>query len=294
MKQRTIKKEVQVVGIGLHSGSPVTMKLRPADDDYGIVFVRSDRAVSIPLQPKYVVDTKMATVIGKGEVQISTIEHLLSAISAFGIDNLIVEVNADEIPIMDGSSASFCMLFQETGVVMQKKNKKILMLKKPVEIRDGDKFVRLIPSKKNELDFEIKFDHPVIKNQKYEFVFTKSNYLKEIARARTFGFLKEVQYLRSIGKARGGSLDNAVVLDEKRVLNTEGLRFQDEFVRHKILDAIGDMMLLGMPFFARYESFAGSHHLNFRLTKAVLEDQDAYEVVEIGTVAETVMEKAFA
>ena len=294
MKQRTIKKEVQVVGIGLHSGSPVTMKLKPADDDYGIVFVRSDRAVSIPLQPKYVVDTKMATVIGKGEVQISTIEHLLSAISAFGIDNLIVEVNADEIPIMDGSSASFCMLFQETGVVMQKKNKKILMLKKPVEIRDGDKFVRLIPSQKNELDFEIKFDHPVIKNQKYEFVFTKSNYLKEIARARTFGFLKEVQYLRSIGKARGGSLDNAVVLDEKRVLNTEGLRFQDEFVRHKILDAIGDMMLLGMPFFARYESFAGSHHLNFQLTKAVLEDKDAYEVVEIGTVAETVMEKAFA
>ena len=294
MKQRTIKKEVQVVGIGLHSGSPVTMKLKPADDDYGIVFVRSDMAVSIPLQPKYVVDTKMATVIGKGEVQISTIEHLLSAISAFGIDNLIVEVNADEIPIMDGSSASFCMLFQETGVVMQKKNKKILMLKKPVEIRDGDKFVRLIPSQKNELDFEIKFDHPVIKNQKYEFVFTKSNYLKEIARARTFGFLKEVQYLRSIGKARGGSLDNAVVLDEKRVLNTEGLRFQDEFVRHKILDAIGDMMLLGMPFFARYESFAGSHHLNFQLTKAVLEDKDAYEVVEIGTVAETVMEKAFA
>lgn len=294
MKQRTIKKEVQVVGIGLHSGSPVTMRLKPAEDDYGIVFVRSDMGVSIPLQPKYVVDTKMATVIGKGDVQISTIEHLLSAISAFGIDNLIVEVNADEIPIMDGSSASFCMLLQETGVVQQKRNKKILMLKKPVEIRDGDKFVRLIPSKKNELDFEIKFDHPVIKNQKYDFVFTKSNYLKEIARARTFGFLKEVQYLRSIGKARGGSLDNAVVLDEKRVLNTEGLRFKDEFVRHKILDAIGDMMLLGMPFFAKYESFAGSHHLNFQLTKAVLEDKDAYEVVEIGTVAETVMEKAFA
>ncbi len=294
MKQRTIKKEVQVVGIGLHSGSPVTMKLKPADDDYGIVFVRSDMGVSIPLQPQYVVDTKMATVLGKGEVQISTIEHLLSAISAFGLDNLIVEVNADEIPIMDGSSASFCMLFQETGVVTQKKNKKILMLKKPIEVRDGDKFVRLVPSKKNELDFEIKFDHPVIKNQKYEFVFTKSNYLKEIARARTFGFLKEVQYLRSIGKARGGSLDNAVVLDEKRVLNTEGLRFKDEFVRHKILDAIGDMMLLGMPFFARYESFAGSHHLNFQLTKAVLEDKDAYEVVEIGTVAESVMEKAFA
>jgi len=294
MKQRTIKKEVQVVGIGLHSGSPVTMKLKPAEDDYGVVFVRSDVGVSIPLQPENVVDTRMATVLGKGEVQISTIEHLLSAISAFGIDNLIVDVNADEIPIMDGSSASFCMLLQETGVVTQKKNKKILMLKKPIEIRDGDKFVRLIPSDKNELHFEIKFDHPVIQNQRYDFVFTKSNYLKEISRARTFGFLKEVQYLRSIGKARGGSLDNAVVLDEKKVLNTEGLRFQDEFVRHKILDAIGDMMLLGMPFFARYESFAGSHNLNFQLTKAVLEDKDAYEVVEIGTVAETVMEKAFA
>jgi UDP-3-O-[3-hydroxymyristoyl] N-acetylglucosamine deacetylase len=294
MKQRTIKKEVQVVGIGLHSGSPVTMKLKPADDDYGIVFVRSDVGVSIPLTPENVVDTRMATVLGKGEVQISTIEHLLSAISAFGIDNLIVDVNADEIPIMDGSSASFCMLLQETGVITQKNNKKILMLKKPIEIRDGDKFVRLTPSDKNELHFEIRFDHPVIQNQEYDFVFTKSNYLKEISRARTFGFLKEVQYLRSIGKARGGSLDNAVVLDEKKVLNTEGLRFQDEFVRHKILDAIGDMMLLGMPFFARYESFAGSHHLNFRLTKAVLEDKEAYEVVEIGTVAESVMEKAFA
>lgn len=294
MKQRTIKKEVQVVGIGLHSGSPVTMKLKPAEDDYGIVFYRSDMGVSIPLRPEHVVDTKMATVLGKGEVQISTIEHLLSAISAFGIDNLIIDVNADEIPIMDGSSASFCMLLQETGIVPQKSNKKILILKKPIEVKEGDKFVRLSPSHKNELNFEIKFDHPVIQNQKYEFVFTKTAYLKEIARARTFGFLKEVQYLRSIGKARGGSLDNAIVLDEKKVLNAEGLRFQDEFVRHKILDAIGDMMLLGMPFFAKYESFAGSHHLNFLLTKAVLADKDAYEVAEIGTLAEQVVEKAFA
>lgn len=294
MKQRTIKKEVQVVGIGLHSGLPVTMKLKPADDDYGIVFHRSDKGVSIPLKPEFVVDTKMATVIGKGDVQISTIEHLLSAISAFGIDNIIIDVDANEIPIMDGSSAGFCMLLQETGVAIQDSNKKIMLLKKPIEIRDGNKFVRIEPSKKNQVNFEIKFDHPVIQNQKYEFEFTKSSYLKEISRARTFGFLKEVQYLRSIGKARGGSLDNAVVLDEKRVLNSEGLRFEDEFVRHKILDAIGDMMLLGMPFFAKYESFAGSHHLNFQLTKAVLEDKDAYEVVEVGTVAEKVMERVFA
>ncbi len=294
MKQRTIKKEVKVVGIGLHSGQPVTMVLKPAEDDYGIVFVRKDVGVSIPLCPENIVDTKLATVVGKGSVQVSTIEHLLSALSAFGVDNIIIEINAEELPVMDGSSASFCMLLQETGTVSQKKNKKIMVLKKPVEIRDGNRFVRLVPSDENELHFEIKFDHPVIQSQRYEFVFTKSNYIKEISRARTFGFLKEVQYLHSIGKGKGGSLDNTVVLDEKRVLNTEGLRFEDEFVRHKILDAIGDMMVLGMPFFARYESFAGSHHLNFLLTQAVLADKEAYEVVEIGTVAESVMEKAFA
>jgi len=294
MKQRTIKKEVRVVGIGLHSGSPVTMVLKPAEDDYGIVFIRTDMGVSIPLCPENVVDTNRATVIGKGEARISTIEHLLSALSAFGVDNLIVEIDSEEMPVMDGSSASFCMLLQDAGVMTQQKNKKILVLKKPIEIRDGNRFVRLSPSHKNELTFEIKFDHPVIQSQRYEFTFTKSNYLKEIARARTFGFLKEVQYLLSIGKGRGASLDNTVVLDEKKVLNTEGLRFQDEFVRHKILDAIGDMMLLGMPFFAKYESFAGSHNLNFKLTQAVLADKDAYEVAEIGTVAEKVVEKAFA
>jgi UDP-3-O-[3-hydroxymyristoyl] N-acetylglucosamine deacetylase len=294
MKQRTLKKEIEVVGIGLHTGMPVTLKLKPADDNYGIVFIRSDLGVSIPLIPQNVVDTKMATVIGKGDVYISTIEHLLSAVSAFGIDNLIIEVDNEEIPIMDGSSASFCMLIEEAGIKKQQDTKKILKIKKEVEVKIGDKFVRLKPSTKSEIDFEIKFNHPVINEQRYEFVFTKDNYLKEIAKARTFGFLSEVQYLRSIGKAKGGSLDNAIVLDDKKVLNNEGLRFKDEFVRHKILDAIGDMMLLGKPFFGKYESFAGSHHLNFLLTSKVLQDSKAYEIVEVGEKAEAVMEKAFA
>jgi len=294
MYQRTIEKEVEVVGIGLHSALPVKLKLKPANDDYGIVFFRSDKNVSIPLDAKYVVDTKLATVLGKNGVIISTVEHLLSAILAFGIDNLIIEVDNDEVPILDGSSIGYCMLLQEAGIKEQNSAKKILVIKKEVEIKDGNRYVRLKPSKENIIDFEIKFDHPMIRDQKFVFHFSKKNYLKEIAKARTFGFLKEVQYLRSIGKAKGGSLENAIVLDEKKILNSDGLRFENEFVRHKILDAIGDMALLNMSFLGRYESYAGSHHLNFMLTKKLLEQKDAYEVVENIKEAQKVMEKAFA
>jgi len=294
MKQRTLKAPIEIVGIGLHSGSPVNLKLLPAAENSGITFVRSDHGVSIGMNPDNVIDTKLATVLGREGVHVSTIEHLLSAISAFGIDNLEVHVDAEEIPIMDGSSASFCMLIEQTGVMEQEANKRIMVLKKPIEVRDGDRFVKLIPSDENRINFEIKFDHPLIQGQKHSFVFTKENYMEEIARARTFGFLKEVQYLRSIGKGLGGSLDNAIILDDKKILNPEGLRYDDEFVRHKILDAIGDMMLLGMPFFGTYESFAGSHHLNFLLTQAVLADKEAYEVIEVGREEVYAMEKAFA
>jgi len=294
MYQTTIKKSVELVGIGLHKGSPVRLKLEPLESNSGIVFYRSDVDVSIPLIPANVVDTQMATVIGKDGHLISTIEHLLSAVYAYGLDNLRVIVDADEVPVMDGSSASFCMLLDEAGIQELDIPKKIMRIKKDVEIREGDKYVKLSPSPDLKYDFTIKFPHPVIKKQEYVLEFTKESYKKEIARARTFGFLHEVQYLRSKGLALGGSLDNAIVLDEKKILNPEGLRYSDEFVRHKILDAIGDMSLIGMNFIGNYEAMAGSHDLNHKLTLELLKDADNYEVIELVGAKTAELEKAYA
>ncbi len=294
MMQTTIGKAVELVGIGLHKGTPVKLRLEPLEADSGIVFHRSDVGVSIPLKPENVVDTKMATVIGKDGHFISTIEHMLSAVYAYGIDNMRVIVNAEEIPVMDGSSASFCMLLDEGGVVQLDKPKHIIRIKKEVEVREGDKYVKLIPSKELNYDFTIKFAHPVIDEQSFVLQLSKENYKNEIARARTFGFVHEMQYLRSKGLALGASLDNAVGLDDKKVLNPEGLRFKDEFVRHKILDAIGDMSLLGMNFIGSYEAFAGSHDLNHKLTLALLADPESYEVVELSGVEEKELAKAYA
>jgi len=294
MYQTTIKKSVELVGIGLHKGSPVRLKLEPLESNSGIVFYRSDVDVSIPLIPANVVDTQMATVIGKDGHLISTIEHLLSAIYAYGLDNLRVIVDADEVPVMDGSSASFCMLLDEAGIQELDIPKKIMRIKKDVEIREGDKYVKLSPSPDLKYDFTIKFPHPVIKKQDYVLEFTKESYKREIARARTFGFLHEVQYLRSKGLALGGSLENAIVLDEKKILNPEGLRYSDEFVRHKILDAIGDMSLIGMNFIGNYEAMAGSHDLNHKLTLELLKDADNYEVIELVGAKTAELEKAYA
>ena len=294
MYQTTIKKSVELVGIGLHKGSPVRLKLEPLESNSGIVFYRSDVDVSIPLIPANVVDTRMATVIGKDGHLISTIEHLLSAVYAYGLDNLRVVVDADEVPVMDGSSASFCMLLDEAGIQELDIPKRIMRIKKDVEIREGDKYVKLSPSPDLKYDFTIKFPHPVIKKQEYVLEFTKESYKKEIARARTFGFLHEVQYLRSKGLALGGSLENAIVLDDKKILNPEGLRYSDEFVRHKILDAIGDMSLIGMNFIGNYEAMAGSHDLNHKLTLELLKDADNYEVVELVGAKTAVLEKAYA
>ncbi|WP_345979403.1 UDP-3-O-acyl-N-acetylglucosamine deacetylase [Sulfurimonas sp. HSL3-2] len=294
MYQTTIKKPVSLVGIGLHRGNPVNLTLEPLEAGNGIVFVRKDVGVSIPLIPENVVDTKMATVIGKDGHSISTIEHLLSAIYAYGIDNLKITVDSDEVPVMDGSSASFCMLLDEAGIAEQELPKRIMIIKKDVEIKEGDKYVKLSPSKNLKYDFTIKFAHPVIENQAYVLEFSKENYKKEVARARTFGFLHEVQYLRSKGLALGGSLENAIVLDEKKVLNPEGLRFSDEFVRHKILDAIGDMSLIGMNFIGNYEALAGSHDLNHKLTLELLKDPENYEIVDIVGSTEKEYAKAYA
>ena len=286
MKQRTIAKPIEIVGIGLHKGVPVKMRLEPLEVNTGIVFYRSDEGVTIPLSPENVVDTKMATVIGKGDVVISTIEHLLSAVFAYGIDNLRVIVDNDEVPVLDGSSSGYCLLIDEVGIKEQDAPKKAIKIKKEIKIEDGVKHVCLKPSKHIVYDFSIDFDHPMIGEQAYRFDYSVEEYKENISRARTFGFLHEVQYLRSIGLAQGGSLENAIVLDDSKILNPEGLRYDDEFVRHKILDAIGDMALLKYTIIGEYDAHAGSHHLNHLLTKKLLEDPESYEIIDLEEAVE--------
>ena len=288
MRQTTIAKKVHNVGIGLHKGEPIRLTLEPLEAGSGTVFYRSDLGISFKAEPKNVINTQMATVVGNEKGYISTIEHLMSAINAYGIDNIRIIVDANEIPVMDGSSASFCMLLDEAGVRELDANKKALIIKRAVEIREGDKLVRLSPSKSPKFDYTIKFSHPLIGTQHHVFEFSKKAYLKEISRARTFGFLKDVQALRSMGLALGGSLENAVVIDENKILNPEGLRFENEFVRHKILDAIGDLALVGAPILGDYTAFAGSHDLNHKLTLAVLADAKNFELVDL--TAEVVRE----
>lgn len=294
MKQTTIAKSVEMVGIGLHKGNPVTLKLDPLGANSGIEFYRKDVASLIPLRVENVVNTQMATVIGNAKGTISTIEHLLSAVYAYGIDNLRITVDSDEVPVMDGSSASFCMLLDEAGIKQLNENKKVLRIKKEVEVKHEGKYVKLFPSDNLVFDFSIKFDHPAIKEQTYKLEVTKQTYKEHIAKARTFGFASEIQYLQSKNLALGASLDNAIGLDDTRVLNSEGLRFKDEFVRHKILDAIGDMALLGYNFIGSYEAFAGSHTLNHALTKALLADPENYEIIELSSEVQTQYQRAYA
>ena len=294
MRQTTIAKKVHNVGIGLHKGEPIRLTLEPLEAGSGIVFYRSDLGVSFKAEPKNVINTQMATVVGSEKGYISTIEHLMSAINAYGIDNIRIIVDANEIPVMDGSSASFCMLLDEAGVRELDANKKALIIKRAVEIREGDKLVRLSPSKSPKFDYTIKFSHPLIGTQHHVFEFSKKSYLKEISRARTFGFLKDVQALRSMGLALGGSLENAVVIDENKILNPEGLRFENEFVRHKILDAIGDLALVGAPILGDYTAFAGSHDLNHKLTLAVLADAKNFELVDLTAEVVREYQKVFA
>lgn len=281
MKQKTIQKKVELVGIGLHKGVPVKMVLEPLDSNSGVVFYRSDLGVSIELAPSNVIDTTMATVLGRGEARVSTIEHLISAIHAYGIDNIRICLDNEEVPIMDGSAIGYCMLLEEAGIALQSAHKKAIAIKKPIEVKDEHKFVRVEPSERSVFDFSIDFNHPAIRQQHYKFLFSTKGYKEEIARARTFGFLHEVNYLRSKGLARGGDLSNCIVLDESGILNEGGLRYKEEFVRHKILDAIGDMALLGMPILGTYISFAGSHKLNHLLTEQLLSDEKAYEVISL-------------
>ncbi len=294
MLQRTINKAVEVVGIGLHKGKPVRLRIEPMDADSGIIFYRSDVAVSIPLSIDSVVDTTMATVIGVGVNSISTIEHFLSVLYAYGIDNLRIVVQGDEIPVMDGSAISFCLLLDEAGIRVQEKSKKVIRIKKSVEVSDGKRFARLEPSQEASFNFEIDFSHPAIQTQSFEYTFSKISFIEEIARARTFGFAKDIQYLQSRDLALGASLKNAIGLDDRKVLNNEGLRFDNEFVRHKILDAMGDMMVTGYNILGRYSAFAGSHKLNHHLTKKLFSDSENYEIVSVEILKNPSYEMKFA
>lgn len=281
LKQRTLKKVVRTVGIGLHSGRKVQLTLRPAEPDTGIVYTRVDLdpPVVMPAEATRVNDTRMATTLNEGPVKISTIEHLMSALNGLGIDNCYVDVDAPEIPIMDGSGASFVFLIQAAGIVEQFAPKRFVRVIKTVRVTDGDKWAQLEPHEGFSLAFSINFGHPAIDStlQFTEVDLAKVNYAHAVSRARTFGFVQDVEMLRSFGLAQGGTLENAVVMDEYRVLNPEGLRGQDEFVKHKILDAMGDLYVLGHPLLARYSAYKSGHGLNNQLLRALLADNSAWE-----------------
>ena len=287
LQQRTLKTLTRAVGVGLHSGQRVELTLRPAQPDTGIVFRRVDlpEPVDIPITALAVTDTRLASTISNGSVKVNTIEHLMSACAGLGLDNLYIDITAEEVPILDGSSASFVYLLQSAGIALQNKAKRFIRVKKPVEVREGEgrnlKWARLDPFHGYKLAFEIEFDHPAVNatGQRVEFDFGSGTYAREIARARTFGFTKDVEMMRSHGLALGGGLDNAIVMDDVKVLNADGLRYQDEFVKHKILDAVGDLYIVGKPLLAAYSAFRSGHAMNNQLLRALLERPDAYEVV---------------
>ena len=285
LKQCTLKRTISTVGIGLHSGRKVKLVLRPAAPDTGIVFRRVDvtPVVSMPARPARVTATRMATTLNEGRVIISTIEHLMSALNGLGIDNLYVDVDAPEIPIMDGSGASFVYLIRSAGILEQNAPKKFVRVKRRIEVIDGDKWARLDPYEGFILDFVIDFGHPAIDATLQHAVVDLGvqTYEQSVSRARTFGFVSDVEYLRSLGLAKGGTLENAIVMDEFRVLNVGGLRSNDEFVKHKILDAMGDLYVLGNALLARYSAFKSGHALNNKLLRALLAQPDAWEFATI-------------
>lgn len=281
--QQTLKQPVEMSGVGLHSGNTVTMKLLPAPADSGIVFVRTDL---IPAQrfrssATLVTDTQLCTVLTQGKAKVATVEHIMSALAGLGVDNVEIHLDAAEVPIVDGSSAPFVYLIQHAGLVSQDAAKKCLVIENEVEVRDGDKWAKFTPFTKGfKLDFSISFSHPAIRKStdSASLLLQRQSYIQEISRARTFGFLSEIEFLRQNNLALGGSLDNAVVLDEYRVLNDKGLRYEDEFVRHKLLDAIGDLYLEGYAIVGQYIGYKSGHALNNQLFRALLADDAAYSI----------------
>jgi UDP-3-O-[3-hydroxymyristoyl] N-acetylglucosamine deacetylase len=291
LRQRTLKALTKAVGVGLHSGQRVELTLRPAQPDTGIVFRRVDlpMPVDIPVSAQAVTDTRLASTISNGGAKVHTVEHLMSACAGLGIDNLYVDVSAEEIPIMDGSASSFVFLLQQAGVQEQEAAKKFIRVLRDVEVRQGtgdnEKWARLSPHDGFKLDFFIEFNHPAVDGttQRATVDFGDVSYVHDVARARTFGFMQDVESLRGMGLARGGSLENAIVMDEYRILNSDGLRYEDEFVRHKILDAIGDLYLVGNPLLASYHAHKSGHGLNNLLLLELLKHPDAYEIVSFAS-----------
>jgi UDP-3-O-[3-hydroxymyristoyl] N-acetylglucosamine deacetylase len=287
LKQRTIKQVVKSTGVGLHSGTKVELTLRPAAADTGIIFRRIDLdpIVDLPARALDVGDTRMASTLHKDGAKVSTVEHLMSACAGLGIDNLYVDLTAEEVPIMDGSASSFVFLLQQAGLQEQYVAKKFIRVKKAVEVRQGsgdrEIWARLEPYEGFKLKFFIEFNHPAVDGtgQTAEIDFSLESYVKDVARARTFGFMHDMETLRGLGLIRGGSLENAIVMDEYRILNTDGLRYENEFVRHKILDAIGDLYLVGHPLLASYNAHKSGHSLNNLLVRALLAQPDAYEII---------------
>ena len=287
LAQRTLKSITKAVGVGLHSGQRVELTLRPAAPDTGIVFRRVDlpQPVDIAISALAVTDTRLASTISNGSAKVFTVEHLMSACAGLGLDNLYVDITAEEVPILDGSASSFVFLLQSAGIELQNAPKRFARLLKTVEVREGEgagvKWARLSPYDGYKLSFEIDFDHPAVDStgQRVEFDMSTGSYTRDIARARTFGFTKDVEMMRANGLAMGGGLDNAIVMDDYKVLNSEGLRYNDEFVKHKILDAMGDLHLLGKPLLAAYSAFRSGHALNNKLLRELLARKDAYEVV---------------
>ena len=287
LQQRTLKTITTAVGVGLHSGQKVELTLRPAPPDTGIVFRRTDlpQPVTIPVSATAVTDTRLASTISHLGAKVLTVEHLMSACSGLGLDNLYVDITAEEVPILDGSAASFVFLLQSAGIALQNAPKHFMRVLDTVEVSEGEgaarKWARLSPHNGYKLSFEIEFDHPAVDatGQRVVFDTDGGSYVRDIARARTFGFTKDVEAMRANGLALGGGLDNAIVMDDYKILNSEGLRYDDEFVKHKILDAMGDLYLLGRPLLAAYSAFRSGHALNNRLLRELLSRPDAYEVV---------------
>ena len=283
LNQRTLKNTIRATGVGLHSGQKVYMTLRPAAPNTGIVFRRTDlpEPVDIEARAENVGDTMLGTTLVNGDVKVSTVEHLLSAFAGLGVDNAFVEVSAAEVPIMDGSAGPFVFLLQSAGIEEQTLPKRFVRIRKSIEVRDGDKWARFDPFNGFKVNFEIEFDHPIFRrlSQRASMDFSTSSFLREVSRARTFGFMRDLEKLRAHNLALGGTLDNAIVLDDFKVLNEDGLRYEDEFVKHKILDAIGDLYLLGHSLIGEFSGYKSGHFLNNRLLRALVADASAWEEV---------------
>jgi UDP-3-O-[3-hydroxymyristoyl] N-acetylglucosamine deacetylase len=292
LRQTTLKSMTRAMGVGLHSGQRVELTLRPAPPNTGIVFRRVDlpHPVDIAVNAAAVTDTRLASTLSKGDVRILTVEHLMSACAGLGLDNLLIDITAEEVPILDGSAASFVYLLQSAGMVEQAVAKRFIKVTRPVEVREGEgaslKWARLDPHHGYTLSFEIEFDHPAVEasGQRFTFDLGSGQYARQIARARTFGFTRDVEMMRSHGLARGGGLDNAIVMDDYKVLNADGLRYTDEFVKHKILDAMGDLYIIGRPLLAAYSAFRSGHGLNNKLLRELLAHPEAYEEVSFADV----------